>query len=167
MATLSGNKKIQDTESMMWTFPASLPRGYRSGCSWGIKCPSLTWSFSLLNVKGACVAVDNSHQSASCLSCAGIRCWHTISPLRSWCRRPRGSVWSGTRAIRQRCPCTRESSRCWPRLGSVWTPLRTWTGTAGRHCTRSPGDRRAAEWRSGARPSNIHLQRKIPMHINK
>lgn len=142
-------------------------RGYRSGCSYGIKCLSISWSFSLLNVKGECVVVDNSHQSAPCRSGPGTGHWHTISPLRSWCRPPRGSVWSGTPASLQRCPCTRGSCRCWPRPGSVWTPLQMWAGTVGWHRTRSPGDRRGAVWRAGARPSNIHLQREIPMNVNK
>ena len=168
MTTLSGNRRERYRTQNQWCESFLYPcQRLQSGCSCGIKCLRITWSFSLLNVKRACIAVDNSHQSVPCWSGSGTGRWHTISPLHSWCHQPRGSVWSGTSAIRQRCPCTRGSCKCWPRPGSVWTPVQMWARTVGWHCTRPRGDRRGAVWGAGARPSNIHLQRKIPMNINK
>lgn len=140
MTTLSGNRRERYRTQNQWCESFLYPcQRLQSGCSCGIKCLRSSVIF-LLNVKRACIAVI-THIKVFLL--VWFRHWPLTHhfPLHSWCHQPRGSVWSGTSAIRQRCPCTRvvvqvlAASEQWPGPVQMWAALSAGT-------VQGPGDRR-------------------------
>lgn len=151
MTTLSGSqRKIQDTESMMWISCLSV-RGYSLVAPMASNVWGSPGHFPS-ECQRACVAVDNS---SKCSLLVWFRHWQLEAhhfPLHSWCHLGQGKclVWHISNP-----PGVPVHQRIRASAGGVRRSCPNVSCFVGWHCTRPRGDRRELyeRWGSSIKPS--------------